>query len=68
MADAYINEHRQAHLYAQDFLAVNPACNRVGVGVGGLYLDRSGNVSYTPLPEPGSIRVPANVQPVEEAA
>lgn len=66
MAEAYINEHRQARLFAEDFLAANPACNRVGVG--GLYLDRSGNVSYTPLPEPGSIRVPANVQPVEEAA
>ena len=66
MAETYINEHRQARLYAQDFMAANPNCSRVGVG--GLYLDRSGNVSYTPLPEPGSIRVPANVQPVEEAA
>lgn len=66
MSEAYINEHRQARLCAQDFLAANPTCNRVSVG--GLYLDRSGNVSYTPLPDPGSIRVPANAQPVEEAA
>lgn len=66
MAEDYLNAQRQARLYAQDFLAANPTCNRVSVG--GLYLDRSGNVSYTPLPEPSSIRVPANVQPAEEAA
>lgn len=64
--DDFILTRRQQLADAQDFMAANPACNRVGVG--GLYLDRSGNVSYTPLPGPGSIRVPANVQPVEEAA
>lgn len=64
--DEYILASRQQLADAQDFMAANPACNRVGVG--GLYLDRSGNVSYTPLPEPGSIRVPANAQPAEDAA
>lgn len=66
--DDFILTRRQQLADAQDFMAANPACNRVGVGVGGLYLDRSGNVSYTPLPEPGSTRVPANAQPAEGAA
>lgn len=34
---------RDALMAAEDFMAANPACNSVGVG--GLYLDRSGNVS-----------------------
>lgn len=64
--DDFILTRRQQLADAQDFMAANPACNRVGVG--GLYLDRSGNVSYTPLPEPGSIRIPANAQPAEDVA
>lgn len=66
MSEAYINEHRQARLCAQDFMTANPTCNRVSVG--GLYLDRSGNVSYTPFPEPGSISMPANADQAEDAA
>lgn len=65
MAEDYILARRQQLADAQDFMAANPTCNSVGVG--GLYLDRSGNVSYTPLPEPGSIRVPASVQEAEAA-
>ena len=44
MAEAYINEQRQARLYAQDFLAANPRADRVSVSGGGirLSLDRSG--------------------------
>lgn len=44
MSEAYINEQRQARLYAQDFLAANPRADRVSVSSGGirLSLDRSG--------------------------
>lgn len=44
MAEAYINEHRQARLYAQDFLAANPQTQMAVVAHGGvrLTLDRSG--------------------------
>lgn len=59
--EAFILARRRQLADAQDFMAANPTCQQV-VGVGGLYLDRSGNVSYTPLPEPGSIPVPANVE------
>lgn len=44
MAEAYINERRQARLYAQDFLAASPCADRVSVSCGGirLTLDKSG--------------------------
>lgn len=45
MAEAYINEHRQARLFAEDFLAANPRTDRVSISHGGVRvtLDRSGN-------------------------
>jgi hypothetical protein len=47
MAEAYINEHRQARQFAQDFLAANPDTHMTVVTHGGvrLTLDRSGNES-----------------------
>lgn len=47
MAEAYINEHRQARQFAQDFLAANPGTRMTVVTHGGvrLTLDRSGNES-----------------------
>lgn len=44
MAETYINAQRQARLYAQDFLAANPAQHRVTIHHGGvrLALDQSG--------------------------
>lgn len=44
MAEAYINEHRQARLFAEDFLAANPKTHMAIVAHGGvrLTLDRSG--------------------------
>jgi hypothetical protein len=47
MAETYINEHRQARLYAQDFLAANPHQQVAIVSHGGIRvrLDRSGNES-----------------------
>ncbi len=44
MAEAYINEHRQARLFAEDFLAANPNANSVSVALGGirLSLDKAG--------------------------
>lgn len=45
MSEAYINEHRQARLFAEDFLAANPRTDRVSISHGGVRvtLDRSGN-------------------------
>lgn len=45
MAEAYINEHRQARLFAEDFLAANPKTNMAVIAHAGvrLTLDRSGN-------------------------
>lgn len=47
MAETYINEQRQARLYAQDFLAANPTQHRVTIDHGGvrLTLDRAGSES-----------------------
>lgn len=44
MAETYINAQRQAHLYAQDFLAANPRADRVSVSHCGirLSLDKAG--------------------------
>lgn len=47
MAEAYINEHRQARLFAVDFLAANPQAHMAVIAHGGVRvtLDRSGNES-----------------------
>lgn len=44
MAEAYINEHRQARLFAEDFLAANPKQHTAIVTHAGLrlMLDQSG--------------------------
>ena len=46
MAEAYLNEQRQARQFAQDFLAANPDVHVAVVAHGGirLTLDRSGSV------------------------
>ena len=45
MAEAYINEQRQARLFAEDFLAANPDTHMAVVTHGGirLTLDRAGS-------------------------
>jgi hypothetical protein len=45
MAEAYINEHRQARLFAEDFLAANPQTHVAIISHGGirLRLDRTGS-------------------------
>jgi hypothetical protein len=47
MAEAYINEQRQARLFAADFLAANPQCHIAVVAHAGVRvtLDRCGNES-----------------------
>lgn len=44
MAEAYINEHRLARQYAQDFLAASPKAQMASVSHGGIRvtLDRAG--------------------------
>lgn len=44
MAEAYINEHRQARLFAEDFLAANPKAHAATITHAGirLTLDASG--------------------------
>lgn len=57
----FIIARRRALAAAQDFMAAaEPGCDSVQVG--GLRLDRSGNVRYMPQPEPGSVPVPVFVE------